>query len=77
MVTAIGWSRPIQCAVNFGRLAVPFETAEYGGAGDLQLAAFFDYGFIERIAVEAVALRKVKPQQLGGMRGSHGVTIRS
>jgi hypothetical protein len=47
--------------VNFGRLAIAFKTAEHSGAGDFQLAAFLDHRFVEWLAVEPVALRKVKP----------------
>jgi hypothetical protein len=64
-------------AVNLGGLAIAFKTAEYGRARDFQLPAFLDNRFVEWLAVKPVALRKVKPQELGGIRGSHGLIFRS
>src|SRR5437016_4248193 len=64
-------------AVNFGRLAVAFKTAENRCAGDFQLPAFLDNSLVERLAVKPVALRKMEAQELGGMRSPHGVLVRS
>src|SRR5262249_1808847 len=57
--------------VNLGRIAVAFQAAKNGCAGDLQLAAFFDDGFIERLALIPVALGEVEPQEFSGLVGEH------
>src|SRR5262249_10347731 len=57
--------------VNFGRLAVPFQTLEDCGAGDLEFPALFYDRLVDRPSAIAVAFREVDAQQLTGSVQPH------
>jgi hypothetical protein len=50
-------------AVNLRRIAIPFEAADYRGARDLELLAFLDDGFVERLTAIAVPLGEEQTQR--------------
>src|SRR5580658_82461 len=57
--------------MHLGCLAVTFETAEDGGAGDLHLPALIHDGLIQRLPAVAVGFRNVNSQQLSGLYRRH------
>jgi hypothetical protein len=59
------------CPVDFGGHAKPFQIAEHGGAGDLDLAALRHDGFIERLAFVSVAFGTVDTKKLSWLSQGH------